>query len=420
MINLSWRTSLQTQKNSYISLILILGSLTALSPFSIDMYLAAFPQMAHAFNTNVAQVSLTLSSYFIGLASGQLIYGSLMDRFGRLKPLYVGLMIYILASIGCAFSKSVEILIVLRFIQALGGCAAGVASFAMVRDLFEPKESAKVFSLLILILGVSPLLAPTIGGYLAVYFGWSSVFLVLAAIATIILIVVARSLPESHQADHSHVLHPLTIIKNYLSILKEPQFYTYALSGALGFAGLFVYLAASPTIFMEIFGVSEQVYGWIFALIAMGLVGMSQFNIVLIRRFTNEQILRAALLALTSASLIFAICSYNGWYNLYSVVATVFVFLSCIGLSNPNSSALAMAPFASKAGSAAALMGFLQMGIGSLASLCVGILKAQQLLPVALIFVGTSGLALVVLILGSRKIIKKVEVTNMDEMTIAH
>lgn len=411
---------MQNIKPSHLTLILILGSLTALSPFSIDMYLAAFPQMAKDFDTSVAQVSLTLSSYFIGLASGQLVYGSLMDRFGRLKPLYAGLLIYIATSIGCAFSKNVETLIVMRFIQAVGGCAAGVASFAMVRDLFEPKESAKVFSLLILILGVSPLLAPTIGGYLTVYFGWSSVFMVLTAIALILLVVVYRYLPESYPADPSHVLHPLPIIKNYLSIIKEPQFYTYAVSGSLAFAGLFVYLAASPTIFMEIFGVTEQVYGWIFAFIAMGLVGMSQFNIVLLKKFTTEQILLGSIIALVTASFIFLLCAYNGWYNVYSVVATIFVFLSCIGLSNPNSSALAMAPFPLKAGSAAALMGFLQMGIGALASVCVGILKAQQLLPLSYIFVGTSVLSLIVLLYGNSKIVKKITATDVDMSTLAH
>lgn len=411
---------MQTKKSTYLSLILILGSLTALSPLSIDMYLSAFPQMAHEFHTNVAQVSLTLSSYFIGLASGQLIYGSLMDRFGRLKPLYIGLFIYIFASIGCVLSKSVETLIILRFIQALGGCAASVASFAMVRDLFEPKESAKVFSLLILILGVSPLLAPTVGGYLTIYFGWSSVFMVLTAIAIIITAVVFLKLPESYKSDPTHVLHPVIIFKNYLSIMREPQFYTYAVSGSMAFAGLFVYLAASPTIFMEIFGVSEQVYGWIFAFIAMGLVGMSQLNIILIKKFSNEQILLGSLITLTVASLIFFICALNNWYNIYSVVGTIFIFLSCIGLSNPNSSALAMAPFASKAGSAAALMGFLQMGIGALASVCVGLLKAQQLFPLSLIFVATSGLALLILILGSRNINKPIQVSHTSENIPIH
>lgn len=375
-----------------------------MSPFSIDMYLAAFPLMAKYFNTDVAQVSLTLSSYFIGLASGQLFYGPLMDRFGRKKPLFVGLTIYIFASIGCVFSQTIESLIILRFIQAVGGCAASVSAFAMVRDLFEPRESAKVFSLLILILGVSPLLAPTIGGYLSVYFGWASVFIVLAVGSTLLLAVVMRFLPESHQPDKSHILRPLPILKNYFSILREPKFYTYALAGALGFSGLFVYLAASPTIFMEIFKVSEQVYGWIFALIAMGLVGMSQLNVVLLRKYSNQQILLGALSALASTSVVFFVCAYNGWFNVYSVVATMFVFLSCLGLSNPNASALAMAPFGSKAGSAAALLGFLQMGIGASASVCVGILKAQQLFPIAGIFVATSCLALTVLVLGSRKV----------------
>ncbi len=376
--------------------------------------------MAQDLHTDVARVSLTLSSYFTGLASGQLIYGSLMDRFGRKKPLYTGLLIYILASIGCVFSISVESLIVLRFIQAIGGCAASVGAFAMVRDLFEPKESAKIFSLLILILGVSPLLAPTIGGYLAVYFGWHSVFVALTLIASVILFVVIKSLPESHAGDASHVLHPIPIVKNYLSILAEPQFYTYAVAGAMGFSGLFVYLAASPTIFMEIFGVSEQAYGWIFALIAMGLVGMSQLNIVLIKKYKSEQILFASLLLLTITSIIFFVFAFNGWYNVYSVVGTMFVFLSCMGLSNPNSSALAMAPFGAKAGSASALLGFLQMGIGALASVCVGILKAQQLFPIAGIFVGTSFLALLILVIGSRNILKPIEVTAHEDIPVIH
>lgn len=376
--------------------------------------------MAHAFNTNVAEVSLTLSSYFIGLASGQLFYGPVMDRFGRKKPLYFGLIVYILASIACALSHSINSLIVFRFLQAVGGCAASVGAFAMVRDLFEPKESAKVFSMLILILGVSPLLAPTIGGYLSVHLGWASVFVVLAAIALIILTVVFFKLPESHKADTSHVLHPMPIIRNYLSILREPQFYTYAISGAIGFSGLFVYLAASPTIFMEIFGVSEQTYGWIFAFIAMGIVGMSQVNVLLIKKFSNEKILFYALLALTIASFIFLICSYMGWYNLYSVVGTMFVFLCCIGLSNPNSAALSMAPFGSKAGSAAAMLGFLQMAAGALVSVCVGLLKAQQLFPVAGIFVGTSLIAVIILVLGSKNIVNKVEIDPNSIEAVAH
>lgn len=394
-------------KTNRWSLILILGSMTALSPFSIDMYLSAFPLMAQYFNTTVAQVSVTLSSYFIGLASGQLFYGPLMDRFGRKKPLISGLLIYILASLACSFSKNIETLIILRFIQALGGCAASVAAFAMVRDLFEPRESAKILSLLILILGVSPLLAPTIGGFLSIHLGWASVFLALAIGSTVLLTCIAFFLPESHKADKSHVLRPLPILKNYFSILREPQFYTYATAGAVGFSGLFVYLAASPVIFMEVFKVSEQMYGWIFAFVAMGMIGTSQLNVILLKKYSNEQILSGALLVLLLTSVTFFICSYFDWYNVYGVVITMFIYLSCIGLSNPNAAALAMAPFGHKAGSAAAMVGFLQMAIGSLASVLVGILKAQQLGTIGGIFVGTSTLALLILFMGSKKVVRE-------------
>lgn len=385
-------------------IILILGCMTALSPFSIDMYLSAFPMMAKYFNTTVAHVSVTLSSYFVGLASGQLIYGPLMDRFGRKKPLLMGLGVYILASFACTFVNTVDQLIVLRVIQAMGGCSASVAAFAMVRDLFSPKESAKVLSTLILILGASPLLAPTVGGFLATNYGWKSVFTVLTVGSFVLTMVVAFILPESHKGDKAHILKPGPIARNYFLIMKNPVFYTYALAGAVGFSGLFVYLAASPTIFMEIFGVSEQVYGWIFAFIAAGLIGTSQLNVVLLKKFSNEQILFCALSMLTLTSVVFFICAFNGWYNVYSVIGTMFVFLSCIGLSNPNSTALAMAPFGSKAGSAASMIGFLQMSIGAMASVIVGILKAQALFPLAAIFVGTSVLSLAIFTLGNRSI----------------
>lgn len=408
------------KKTNHVFLILMLGSLTALGPFTIDMYLSAFPQMAHFFQTSVAQVSMTLSSYFVGLASGQLVYGVLMDRFGRKKPLYAGLIFYIVASIACALSPNIEILIFFRFLQGLGACAASVAAFAMVRDLFTPQESTKVLSLLILILGVSPLLAPTIGGFLAVHFSWSVIFYVLAGIALTILLVISRFLPESHHGDKTHVLKPMPIIRNYLSIIKEPQFYAFALSGATAFAGLFAYLASSPTIFMEIFKVTEAAYGWIFAIIAMGIVGMSQFNVPLVKRFKSEKILIGAFLALLSVSLVFCFCAYHGYYNLYSVILTLFLFLACIGLSNPNSAALAMAPFGKKAGSAAALMGFLQMVLGALASLGVSLLKAQTLLPISILFVVVSSLALIILALGMRQIENKIEVSGEHDMGPAH
>lgn len=394
-----------TTKSHFPSLIiLILGALTALGPFSIDMYLPAFPEIALDFATTVARVSLSLSSYFIGLALGQLMYGPLLDRFGRKKPLYVGLVLYILTSLGCLTAGSIEGLVGLRFIQAIGGCVAGVASMAIVRDLFPPQEGAKVFSRLILILGVSPLLAPTIGGYLASHFGWHSVFLVLAAIALVQLLAVIFLLPESHQPDPAVSLKMGPIFGTFYTILKQPQFYTYVLSGAVAFSGLFAYLAGSPIIFMDVFKVSAQAYGWIFAIISVGLISASQLNVVLLKFYKNTQILHAGLLSQAVIGLILLLTTLMGWYNLYSLVFLLFAFLSCVGFTNPNSASLALAPFPKTAGSASALMGFLQMGVGALVSMSVGLLGLQEVSSIILILAVTSVLAYLILRIGRTQI----------------
>ena len=224
-------------KKQYIKLILILGSMTALGPFSIDMYLPGFAEIAKDLNTSVANVSMTLSSYFVGISAGQLLYGPLLDRFGRKKPLFIGLLIYILASLGCVFVTDINTFIGLRFIQAVGSCAATVASVSMVRDLFPVKDIPKVFSLLMLVVGLSPMLAPTIGGYVTEDYGWHTVFFILMCIGIVILIASQIVLPNSYLPDTSISLKPKPIIINFISILKEPQFYTYAFAGATPFSG---------------------------------------------------------------------------------------------------------------------------------------------------------------------------------------
>src|SRR5205823_14669626 len=269
------------KKNFY--LILILGFLTAIGPFSIDMYLPAFPSIARGLHTTVAHVTLSLSSFFIGISAGQLLYGPLLERFGRKKPLYVGLCIYLVASVGCAAAASVNALIVLRLLQALGGCVGMVASRAMVRDLFEVKENAKIFSTLMLVVAVSPIIAPTLGGFITAALGWRYVFAMLIIVGLIILTGVYFLLPESRKPDPNFSLRPRPIIKNFTGIIKHPQFYTYVLTGAISYAGLSAYVSGSPYVFMEIFRVSEKQFGWIFALIAMGLIGSGQINTVLLK-----------------------------------------------------------------------------------------------------------------------------------------
>lgn len=385
-------------------IILILGFLTALSPFSIDMYLSAFPEIAHGLGTTVAKVSLSLSSYFVGLAAGQLFYGPLLDRFGRKRPIYVGLGIYALASVGCLISVSIDALIAFRFIQAIGGCAAGVGAMAMVRDLFSVKEGSKVFSLLILILGASPLLAPTVGSYVATAFQWQMVFVILLIISLLLIAVVAFVLPITHSPDKSVSLQPLAIVREYMAILREPQFYAYSLSGAVAFSGLFVYVAGSPLIFMNIFKVTPEIYSWIFAGISVGFIGASQVNIFLLRRFRNESILRMALIVQSMGGILLLILALADALSLISTVALFFVILGSVGFANPNAGALALAPFKQNAGSAAALMGFLQMGIGALASVGVGILESETILPTATILAVAGTMGLIILILGTKRI----------------
>lgn len=388
----------------YFLLILILGSLTALAPFSIDMYLPGFPAIAKDLNTTVSKVALSLSSFFIGISAGQLLYGPLLDRFGRKKPLYFGLVLYIIASAGCALATSIDALIALRFIQALGSCAATVAAVAMVRDLFPVKDSAKVFAMLMLVLGVSPMIAPTLGGYVTSHLGWHTIFVILLGIGVFNLIASFLWLPEVYKPDTTMSLKPKPIINNFLLVMREPQFYTYALTGALAFAGLFVYISGSPLLFMDIFKVNEETYGWIFALLSVGFIGSSQVNTLLLRRFKSEQIIFFAMLAQVITIVFFLIGGINGWFGLYTTIFLLFKFLCCLGFVSPNASALTLAPFTKNAGSAAALMGAIQMGLGALASVGIGLFDAQSVVPMLVIMAACSVLAFLVLVIGRRSI----------------
>jgi DHA1 family bicyclomycin/chloramphenicol resistance-like MFS transporter len=391
-------------KQRYFFLVLILGTLTALGPFSIDMYLPAFQDIAKALNTTTSTVDLSLSSYFIGLAVGQMIYGPLMDRFGRKRPLYVGLSLYIIASIGCFLSASVQMLIVMRLFQAIGSCAASVAAVAMVRDLFPVEDNAKVFALLFLVLGASPLLAPTAGSYLADSLGWQSVFIVLLSIAVLILVAVIFTLPESYKPDPSYSLKPGPIVSSFLFVIRNPQFYTYAIAGSIGFSGLFAYVAGSPLVFMDVFDLSKKEYGWVFAGISVGFIGSNQLNTLLIKRFKSEQVINAALIVQVVMSAVFVIGASNGWFNLAGTITMIFLILSCVGLTNPNTAALSMAPFPKNAGVASALLGTMQLGLGAAASACVGFFSSRSATPLAAIMAGSSVIALMILLIGRRNI----------------
>lgn len=372
-------------------LILILGSLEALTPFSIDMYLPAFTEIATDLQTSTAKVSFSISTYFIGFALGQIIYGPLLDYFGRKKPLYVGLIIYILATIGIMNTHSIDMFLALRFLQAIGGCVASVGAMAMVRDFFPVEDSAKVFSLLMLVLSVSPLLAPTIGGFVVAHASWRVIFATLVGLGILNLALSYFVLPEKFVPDRTTTsLNLKAIGRGFKEILQVRQFSTYVLAGSFSFAGLFVYIAGSPAMFMEGFKVSAQVYGIIFAILAVGMIGGGQVNLLLTKKFTSPQIFKSALLFQVVMGLIFLLGVYYNWLTLVPTVIILFLLLTGAGITYPNAAALALAPFEKNAGAASALLGFLQLGIGSVASAGVGLLNVTGSLPTALAMFASS------------------------------
>jgi DHA1 family bicyclomycin/chloramphenicol resistance-like MFS transporter len=365
------------------------------------MYLPGFDNIAKSLGTSVANVGLSLASYFVGISLGQLLYGPLLDRYGRKKPLYAGLALYIVATIVCMQARSINVLVILRFIQAVGGCAAQVAAMAMVRDLFDPKESAKVLSLLLLVLGASPMVAPTAGGYIVITWGWRAIFLVLLILGVLILLLSIFFLPNSYPADEHFSLRPGPIIRNFISVLSVRQFLVYVFVQALAFAGLFAYVSGSPVVFMDIFQVDKKAYGWIFAFLSVAFIVLSQFNSLLLRRYTSQQIIRVALTGQVMVGLAFWGFALAGWLSLGTTIAFLFVFLGCLGFTNPNAAALAMAPFAKNAGTASSLLGALQLGIGALAASGVSAFADGTVRPMAGIIAVTSVLALGTLFYGS-------------------
>lgn len=384
--------------------IFILGSLATISPFAIDMYLPAFPQIASDLHVSTAKISLSVSSYFAGLAMGQFFYGPLLDRFGRKPPLYGGLLLFAAAALMCAVSHTANWLITMRFLQALGGCAAQVAAMAMVRDFFPARETAKIISMLILILGVSPLLAPTVGGYVAVHLGWQWVFAILAFVALANFALLFWYLPEGHKPDPGVSLHPWPIIRNFGVVLKNAQFLTFTLSSAFALSGLLTYVTGSTIIFMEVFHVSARTFGLLFAGLAFGAIGSNQINIWLLRKFSSEQIFRMALFVECPATLLFVVGTYCGWFGLGTTFALLFIALTSVGIACPNGSALALVPIEQNIGSASAMLGFIQVAISGIASASIGFFDSHEVLPVAIIFGATSWIALAVYLIGKRRI----------------
>ncbi|CRM07332.1 multidrug effflux MFS transporter [Pseudomonas poae] len=367
-----------------LRIILILGALSAFAPLSIDFYLPGFPAMATAFATDEKHIQLTLAVYFAGLAIGQLIYGPLADRFGRRVPLLSGVILFTLASCACAYAPSLEWLIGARFVQALGGCAGMVISRAVVSDKCDAIGSAKVYSQLMLVTGLAPILAPLAGGVMVGLWGWQSIFLALSLFSALAAIAVAVGLPETFPAHQAR--QPLSgSLRRYAALLSDRVYLGYALTGGISIAGMFAYIAGSPFVFIKLYGVAPEHYGWLFGSNAAGFILMAQVNARLLAKRGPAFLLSRTVWLYALAALTLLGIAALRTEALWPLLVPLFICIASLGCILPNTSACAMTGQGARAGSASALLGCIQFGVAAGAASLVGVLHDGTALPMAMV-----------------------------------
>ena len=366
---------------SHLRLYLLLGALIAFPSLSIDMYLPAFPSIQAYFNTGAGQVQRTLAVFSVGFALGQLFFGPLSDRLGRKGPLIGGIVLYLAGVLGALFAPNIEVFTVARLVQALGGCAAALIGRAIVRDLFHEREAARVFSILMLIMGLAPILAPLIGGQLLIFTGWRGIFVLLLVFATISLAAVVFTLPESLPRGRRETRGLGAVFTVYGGLLSNHKFRGYSLSMAFASSAMFTYITGSPFVFIRLHGVPPQYYGLLFGSNALGLIACSQFNRYLLRRHSDTVILRRALAVMAVASVCLGLAGWLDLGGLPGLMAPLFVCISCLGFILPNATAAAMSRSGGHAGSAAALLGSMQFATASSGSALVSALENGTAFP---------------------------------------
>jgi len=367
-----------------LRMLLILGALSAFGPLAIDFYLPAFPAMAQAFATDEQHIQTTLAAYFLGLSIGQLAYGPIADRFGRRLPLLFGVSLFTLASLVCAYAPSLDALILARFVQALGGCAGMVLSRAIVSDKCDAVGSAKVFSQLMLVMGLAPILAPMLGGVLVNVGGWQSIFLTLSLFSALCVIAVGLGLPESLPSHQPR--QPLSgALRQYGRLFGDRVFLGHALTGGIAMAGMFAYIAGSPFVFIKLYGVPAEHYGWLFGANAAGFIVVAQVNArLLAKRGPALLLVRAVWFYLAAALVLLAVAAMRP-VQLWPLLVPLFVCIASLGCIIPNASACAMSGQGARAGSASALLGCLQFSVAAGAAALVGLLHDGSAVPMTLV-----------------------------------
>lgn len=367
----------------HLSMILILGALIAFAPLAIDMYLPAFPAIAAHFDTSPGAVQGTLAAYFIGIALGQSVVGPLSDRFGRLPPLLIGISAFVLASFGAAYAPSIEWLVFARLCQALGGCAGIVISRAMVRDLFDERHSAQVYSLLMLVMGVAPILAPLLGGFFIAHFDWSFIFLFQGAFALLVLVAVWRGLGETLPHEKRLKSSLKSVLYAYLALMRDRQYLAFTFVNAFISASMFAYITGASFIFISFYKATPEQFALIFGGNAAGFIAAAQVNAWLLRRYSGRSIMSVAVgahLLVAATMLTLNLITYDMPVLLG---VTLFAQLAVSGFVGANAIAAAMSRAQRNAGAAAALNGIVQFAMAACAGALVGLLDNGTPLPMA-------------------------------------
>ncbi|MCV7280407.1 multidrug effflux MFS transporter [Mycolicibacterium flavescens] len=385
---LSPAVDLTAQPPSRLRVIAVLGVMVALGPLTIDMYLPALPNIADELGVSSSVAQLTLTGTLAGLALGQLVIGPLSDSLGRRRPLMAGIVLHMLASLLCLFAPNIEVLGIARGLQGMGAAAGAVVALAVVGDLFTGNTAATVMSRLMLVLGVAPVLAPSLGAAVLLKASWHWVFAALVLIAGVLLLVAATALPETLPVSHRRPLKVRGIAATYLELLRDTRFVVLVLVAALGMSGLFAYISAAPFVLQDRYGLDQQMFALVFAAGAIALIGATQGNVVLLRRFAPQNIVVWALVVGSVAGAAFVVLAVTGFGGLSGFLVPVFVVLTAMGLVIPNAPAVALTRHPDAAGTAAALLGAGQFGLGAAIAPLVGALGNDEFALASVMTVG--------------------------------
>jgi len=383
-------------------LIIILGAISALTPFAIDMYLPAMPSIAKEFSVSAGDIQITLTAYMAGFAIGQLLHGPLADSFGRKPVLLIGTLLFTLASILSALSPSIEMLIWTRVAQGFAGAAAAVVIQAIVRDMFDKEEFARTMSFIVLVMTLAPLIAPLLGGYMAVWFGWRSIFWLIALIALLVIAAITIKIPETLAVEKRQPFRVRSVLYNYRSIVKSADAMLLILTGALSFSGMFAFLTAGSFVYVELHGVPIEHVGYLFGLNVVSMMVMTIVNGRLVRLKGSQWMLSLGL----SIQLVAGVLLLTGQLfdlGLWGVVLPIMLYTSAISTVGSNSMAILLSDYPSIAGTASSLAGTLRFGLGGVAAAIIAFLPATSSWPMVAVICSCAVLSIACLLLRNAK-----------------